>query len=264
MPIYSLVRACSLVFSLSALAGSVAAQEPSGITTAVITEASASGVTGSRTLELNGLVFNGDRVDTDDGGQAQIRFRDDTRLVVGPNSSLIIDSFVFNPDNSVQKVSMEAVKGTFRFFSGIGPKQAYGIRTPSSTIGIRGTLFDFYVASDGRMDLVSYEGEVDVCDLTGKCVVLSGGCALVSTSPGGGIRQVPGDTPERKARLSANFPYAVSQVSLRSDFQTDVSACGLGNTQSQQAAAAAAAAALAPTIGGLADEIDDEEKPVSP
>ena len=193
-------------------------------------------------------------------------FRDDTRLVVGPNSSLIIDSFVFNPDNSVRKVSMEAVKGTFRFFSGIGPKQAYGIRTPSSTIGIRGTHFDFYVASNGGMDLVSYEGEVDVCDLTGKCVVLSGGCALVSTFPGGGIQQVPGDTPERKARLSANFPYAVSQVSLRSDFQTDVSACGLGNTQSQQAAAAAAAAALAATIG-IADEIadeDDDEQPVSP
>jgi hypothetical protein len=262
MRIYSLVRVCSLVFSLPALAGSVAAQEPSGITIAAITEASASGVTGSRTLEVNGLVFNGDRVNTDDGGQAQIRFRDDTRLVVGPNSSLIIDSFVFNPDNSVRRVSMEAVKGTFRFFSGNGPKQAYGIRTPSSILGIRGTRFDFYVASDGRMDLVSYEGEVNVCDLTGKCVVLSGGCALVSTFPGGGMRQVPADTPERKARLSANFPYAVSQVSLRSDFKADVSACGL-NTQSTTAAAAAAGA-LVPAIGGLVDEIGGVEQPVSP
>ena len=138
MPIYSLVRACSLVFSLPAMAGSVAAQEPSGITTAVITEASASGVTGSRTLEVNGLVFNGDRVDTDDGGQAQIRFRDDTRLVVGPNSSLIIDSFVFNPDNSVQKVSMEAVKGTFRFFRASAQSRPTGSAhplPPSASVG---------------------------------------------------------------------------------------------------------------------------------
>jgi hypothetical protein len=62
--------------------------------------------------------------------------------------------------------------------------------------------------------------------------------------------------------LSADFPYAVSQVSLRSDFKTDVSACGLG-TQSTTAAAAAAGA-LVPTIGGLADEIIGEETPVSP
>ncbi|HEX9904779.1 MAG TPA: FecR domain-containing protein [Propylenella sp.] len=89
-------------------------------------------------MELEGAVFMGDEIVAGSKGLAQIRFIDDTRLVIGPNSRLKIDTFVFNPDNTAQRVTINALKGTFRFISGRSPPSAYSIRTPTSTIGIRG------------------------------------------------------------------------------------------------------------------------------
>ena len=82
-------------------------------------------------------------------GLAQIRFVDDTRLVVGPNSRLVIDEFVFNPDQTAQQVTIRMAKGTFRFLSGNSPSKAYSIRTPTMTIGVRGTVLDVYAAVNG-------------------------------------------------------------------------------------------------------------------
>ena len=83
-------------------------------------------------------IFSGDRITTDEIGNAQIKFRDDTKLVVGPNSTLVIDAFVFNKDDTARQVSISALKGAFRFISGKSPKDVYRITTPTATIGVRG------------------------------------------------------------------------------------------------------------------------------
>src|SRR5919108_5616076 len=77
---------------------SASAIDPSGTTVAVIQATSATGPGGSRTLEPQRPVYSGDRINTAESGEAQIYFRDQTRLVVGPNSSLVIDKFVFAGD----------------------------------------------------------------------------------------------------------------------------------------------------------------------
>ena len=63
---------------------------------------------------------------------------DNTRIVIGPNSRLRIDTFIFNPDYTAKNVTITAVKGVFRFISGNSPDGAYQIRTPTMTIGVRG------------------------------------------------------------------------------------------------------------------------------
>jgi len=132
------------------------ARDASGEAVAVVQSARAAGPGGSRTLQVQSPVFSGDVVNTGPVGEAQILFRDKTRLVVAPNSSLKIDRFVFNPERTVQDVTITATKGAFRFFSGEGPKEAYAIRTPSMTIGIRGTVFDVVVLPNGASLLASY------------------------------------------------------------------------------------------------------------
>jgi hypothetical protein len=62
--------------------------------------------------------------------------------VVGPNSNLFVDSFVFNADNTASDVTVSAVKGFFRFISGRSPSETYSIRTRVMTIGTRGTILD--------------------------------------------------------------------------------------------------------------------------
>ena len=128
------------VFSVVALlAGSpAAALDPSGHAIRVDPAVNATGPGGERLIELQGAVFMGDEIVASPNGLAQIKFIDNTRLVVGPNSRLTIDTFVFNPDLTAQKVVVTMLKGSFRFISGNGDPGAYTLRTPSTTIGSRG------------------------------------------------------------------------------------------------------------------------------
>ena len=121
-----------------ALSGPAAALEPSGHAVRVDPAVNATGPGGERLIKLQGAVFVGDQIVASPNGLAQIIFIDNTRIVIGPNSRLTIDTFVFNPDNTAQKVAITAIKGTFRFISGNSPSGAYSIRTPNMTIGIRG------------------------------------------------------------------------------------------------------------------------------
>ena len=201
------------------------ALEASGTTVAVI-PAAAAGVTGRRILKVQGPVFTGDVVETGPAGEAQIEFRDNTRLVVGTNSKLTIDSFVFDDSNRARKISMNAVKGAFRFITGSSRKQAYAIRTPTTTMGIRGTRFDFYVRPNGETSFALFEGEARLCDRSGRCMDVRGSCAVVVASPQGGIQAVRAG-PQRTQRLRALFPYVVSQARLRPEFRVNTSSCNI-------------------------------------
>jgi len=87
----------------------ILALEPSGSAVRVDRSAGAAGPVGPRVLEVNGDVFTGDEITTNANGLAQIRFIDDTRIVVGPNSRLVIDKFVFSANNTAQEVTIDAV-----------------------------------------------------------------------------------------------------------------------------------------------------------
>ncbi len=121
-----------------AFQANAAALQPSGHAVRVDPAVNATGPGGERLMVLEGAVFMGDEIVASPNGLAQIKFIDNTRIVIGPNSRLTIDSFVFNPDNTAKKVTITALKGTFRFISGNSPDGAYTIRTPTMTVGIRG------------------------------------------------------------------------------------------------------------------------------
>ena len=94
---------------LVALGGlSVAAvAEPSGAVIAVIQQSQADGEGGKRVLQVEGPVFSGDQIITGARGEAQIKFLDDTKLVVGPNSQMTIDAFVFTGKGTAAEVLAE-------------------------------------------------------------------------------------------------------------------------------------------------------------
>jgi len=87
----------------------------------------------------------GDIVTTGATGQVQLLFQDETRIVVGSNSRLVIESILFNSSTTASQFTVSTVEGAFRFLSGNSEKSAYSIRTPNGTMGIRGTEFDFTV-----------------------------------------------------------------------------------------------------------------------
>jgi len=127
-----------VVMAAVCLATPAGAQSLSGRAVKVDPDVNATGPGGRRLIEIEGAVFMGDEIVAGPVGLAQIKFIDDTRLVVGPNSRLTIDKFVFNPDNTAKEVSIHMIKGSFRFISGRSSDGAYTIRTPTMTAGIRG------------------------------------------------------------------------------------------------------------------------------
>ena len=116
----------------------VASADPSGLVIAVVQQSVADGQTGRRVLMPEGPVYSGDHVTTGPIGEAQVKFRDNTKLVIGPNSIMVIDAFIFNDDATARKISINAVRGAFRFIAGKSPKDVYRITTPTATIGVRG------------------------------------------------------------------------------------------------------------------------------
>lgn len=204
------------------LSGQAVALEPSGNAVRVDPAVDASGQTGSRLLEVDGAVFMGDEIVAGPHGLAQIRFVDDTRIVVGPNSRLRIDTFVFNADNTAQQVTVSALKGVFRFISGNSPHEAYKIRTPTMSIGVRGTVIDIN-ARGPDSSAVFLAGAGTLCDIGGECIEVINDCTLYVAPVGGGFEEPTGLA--RQQRMAVFFPFTESQAQLDPSFRTDTGTC---------------------------------------
>jgi hypothetical protein len=88
-------------------------------------------------------VHLGDRVETDATGRLQILLLDETVFTIGPNSAIVIDEFVYDPQTDAGKISAEVVRGVFRFVTGkIARKDPaqMEVALPAGLIGIRGTM----------------------------------------------------------------------------------------------------------------------------
>lgn len=76
-------------------------------------------------------------------GSAQLRMIDDGIVAVRPETALRIDEYkLANQEVGTERGFFSLLKGGFRSITGLigrGNKDNYGIRTPSATIGIRGT-----------------------------------------------------------------------------------------------------------------------------
>jgi hypothetical protein len=134
-----------LALAIFAGAASPVLAAASGTALGVNPDARAEAKKETRTLVVGSDIFIGDRVVTDANGLVQIKFSDATKLVVGPNSALLIEDYLLRNDGSVGKFAVDALSGSFRFITGGAPKDRYVIETPTGTIGVRGTAMDFYV-----------------------------------------------------------------------------------------------------------------------
>jgi hypothetical protein len=95
---------------------------------------------------------------------AQLLFRDETVFTLGADSTAVLDTFVYDPDKSVGKVSIRAVTGAFRFVSGSQQKNAYEIKTRMGTVGIRGTIVQLWLTHN-QLKLQVDEGGATFCSV---------------------------------------------------------------------------------------------------
>ena len=122
-----------------------------------------------RQIKLLDDIYHNEAIETGDDSATEFVFLDETKLALGPNSRMVLDSFVYDPDPSKASFVMTATAGVFRFVSGKIPKTAYEIRTPNATIGIRGTVLSFIVIpgdTEGKPTKTNVTIEKGVAEIT--------------------------------------------------------------------------------------------------
>ena len=139
--------------------------------------------TDTRNIRVSDEVFQQELIQTNSVSATQFIFLDETILTIGPESKLIMDEMVFNPNLTKGKVVVTALKGLFTFVSGSLPSDSYKIRTPTATIGVRGTKFDLFVSRAGVSTVILRRGEVIVENLRGdikRMVALNSATTVVT------------------------------------------------------------------------------------
>ena len=98
-------------------------------------------------------IFIGDEVKTDAQGHLQILLLDETVFTIGPNSTITIDKFVYDPKSYKGEIKASITQGVFRYVSGkIAAKNpdSVKVKLPAASIGFRGTIVGGSVGTNGQ------------------------------------------------------------------------------------------------------------------
>ena len=132
-------------------------------------------------------------VETVKKGAMSIDFIDGTELHLGGSSRLVIDEMVYSPKDKKGKAVIDLVEGTYYFVSGKIPKQNVMLRTPTATIGIRGTALSITVKGDGSTVVGVVSGAADVrSKATGKTTSIDVGQTAGVSATGESTGQLEG------------------------------------------------------------------------
>jgi hypothetical protein len=219
-----LIRAAAVTAAI--IAGPAVAFSAEEVGQAVLIKTSVSGDSGE--LVVTSPVHRDERIRTSLSGLGQFVFRDNTKLAVGWGSSVVIDRYVFNDDNSVKNLTVTAAKGTFRWISGNSESSAYEIVTPAGTLGVRGTAFDFYIGQNGTTAVLLLNGAARFCASNG-CKELTHPCEVVIATPQGGATDPRRANPGVLAALGdpRDLPFLTGYQDLTQDFRANDRTCRL-------------------------------------
>jgi hypothetical protein len=140
----------TLILVLALGVGPAVAQQV-GTTTAVnpSTEGTPPGGTTS-TLTIGARVLHKERIHTSSTGSVQLLFLDKSTLSIAPNTSLVIDEFVYDPASNSGHMLTKLTQGTLQYVGGqLSHQGAVTITTPAATIGIRGGIGVITVGPSG-------------------------------------------------------------------------------------------------------------------
>ncbi len=130
-----------------------------------------------RTVTLGNDVLFNEHFVTEQTGQAQVFFLDQSSLTLGPNSEVTVDEFVYDPHQGTGKLATRVAKGLLRYVGGRISKQADVIfTTPTAVIGVRGGIALIDVAPNGATRATFLYGQ--------RMTVTSGGETQTVLRPG--------------------------------------------------------------------------------
>ena len=133
----------------------VAAQEDStGMVVASRGEVIALTDGGSRELKQGDFIYVNDEIITSNRSFAVLQFADGAKVTVRPDSTLIIETYLYNGDVN-DEATLNLVEGGLRVITGAMAKsnpENYKVRTPVALMGVRGTEFSVMLCGDQLCD----------------------------------------------------------------------------------------------------------------
>src|SRR5262245_22706347 len=133
---------------------------------------------GERVLQVGSNIVFRERVSTSASGSTQVIFVDKTTLSIGPNSNILIDEFVYNPEAGSGRMTVTLTKGAMRMVGGnVSHTQGATIKTPLATIGVRGGVATVKHNTKGTRAISHF----------GTLMITSAGATETITRPGYGV-----------------------------------------------------------------------------
>ena len=212
-------------FATAIVAGFVAAPASARVGVTSVTDGEPLGqppTQAERVLRVGIDIQASERVTTKANDRAHVVFLDGTALTVGPNSVLVIDKYVYDPDRKAGEMALSTTRGVLRFVGGsISKNSEVTVTTPSATIGIRGGIATVAVAENGATTAhfiygdslrVTSQGNTQTATRSGSQITAAGGerpSPPVILPPG---RMPPTEPFERAASAGPASPTAPRPV----------------------------------------------------
>jgi hypothetical protein len=134
------MRGASLIAAaIVAVIPAAASGETVGRTAVVVNDVTGTLSGASRRLEMRDPVNQDEFIRTGVESASEIVFLDGSQMALGPTAQIVIDEMVYDPRASRARLGVDVAAGAFRFVSGGFASPSYRIRTPTATIGLRGT-----------------------------------------------------------------------------------------------------------------------------
>jgi len=183
-----LARLTFLTFASCCLVWSALAQQVGVTSTAAGKPRGTPPAQQERILRVGVDIAANERITTRTDDRAHLVFLDGSALTIGPSSDLMIDRFVYDADRKVGDLAMSASRGVFRFVGGtISKKTEVVLRTPTSSVGIRGSIMTIAIGSDGSTIATFLYGEA--------MTVTAQGVTAKAIRPGSQILVATGSPP---------------------------------------------------------------------
>ena len=198
--------AAALVAAAIACVSSAAADAPIEIGRTIFVVNDVEGKMGdaeAKRVVLNENVLYEEDIITADQAETIMEFRDGSTFEVGPGAVVRIDSFVFNPEESVSRKTVSIGRGVFRYISGIAAnEQDTRISTANGVLAIRGSVVAGIV--DPEVPTFVYVGE--------GAAVFTNDAGSTDMQPGSAIAVPSRTTPLKPASA---MPPAIAAQALQ-------------------------------------------------
>ncbi len=131
-------------------------------------------------LGIGAGIFLNDRLKSNATGLGMIVFDDESSAKIGPNASLVIDEFVYNPATKRGRSTIRANRGLIRLYGGqISKRGRMNVRTPHMVLGVRGGIVEVSIKK-GLSEGILRAGQM-TCKLGGrKKIVTKPGFSCIS------------------------------------------------------------------------------------